>query len=220
MAGIFVSYRRDDSQGFAGRLADDLADEMGKDRVFRDIEIPIGADFEATLQRAIAASDALIVVIGPRWAAESAAGASSRLFEPNDWVRAEIEAAFAQGKSVIPVLVGTASMPDASQLPPSITRLARLQAAVMSDLRWDAEIKTLAARLRALCPALAKDRSPSSVEPTPADVLRDIGGRLWRRPCRSGDTAVPMDRPVWADAFSAPSVEGYGRSRASYSSSR
>jgi hypothetical protein len=151
---------------------------MGKDRVFRDIEIPIGADFEAMLQRAIAASDALLVVIGPRWAAESAVGASSRLFEPNDWVRTEIEAAFEQNKSVIPVLVGTASMPNAGQLPPSIMRLAKLQAAVMSDRRWDTDIKTLAARLRTLCPALATDRPPSSVAPTPADMLRDIGGRL------------------------------------------
>jgi len=45
MTGIFVSYRRDDSQGFAGRLTDDLSDMLGSDSVFRDIEIHFGSDF-------------------------------------------------------------------------------------------------------------------------------------------------------------------------------
>ena len=61
MAGVFVSYRRDDSQGFAGRLSDDLGDILGEDRVFRDIEIPVGSDFTDVLHRAIAASDLLLV---------------------------------------------------------------------------------------------------------------------------------------------------------------
>ena len=97
MTGIFVSYRRDDSQGFAGRLTDDLSDMLGPDAVFRDIEIPFGSDFTDILHRAIAASDILLVVIGRHWAADSDQGYESRLFEPVDWVRIEIEAAFAQG---------------------------------------------------------------------------------------------------------------------------
>ena len=58
MAGIFISYRHDDSQGFAGRLTDDLSDAFGPDQVFRDIEIAVGSDFTDVLHRAIAASDA------------------------------------------------------------------------------------------------------------------------------------------------------------------
>ncbi|MGB5452956.1 MAG: toll/interleukin-1 receptor domain-containing protein, partial [Sedimenticolaceae bacterium] len=146
MAGIFVSYRRDDSQGFAGRLADDLIEVLGRDRVFRDIEIPIGSDFTDVLQRAISASDALLVVIGRHWAAGSEKGYESRLFEPTDWVRTEIEAAFAQGKQVIPVLVGGATMPPPASLPESIQRLTRMQAASMSDRHWDTEIRELADR--------------------------------------------------------------------------
>ena len=108
MTGIFVSYRRDDSQGFAGRLTDDLSDMLGSDSVFRDIEIPFGSDFTDILHRAIAASDILLVVIGRHWAADSDQGYESRLFEPADWVRIEIEAALAQGKQVVPVRVGGA----------------------------------------------------------------------------------------------------------------
>ncbi len=61
MSGIFISYRRDDTQGFAGRLAHDLSRALGPEQVFSDIEIPFGSDFGEVLHRAIAASDALLV---------------------------------------------------------------------------------------------------------------------------------------------------------------
>ena len=42
---IFISYRRDDSSGYAGRLQGDLSRRYSDEHVFRDIEIPPGADF-------------------------------------------------------------------------------------------------------------------------------------------------------------------------------
>jgi hypothetical protein len=179
MPGIFISYRRDDSQGFAGRLADDLSDILGADRVFRDIEIPVGSDFTEVLRRAIAASDLLLVVIGRRWADPSAEGCGSRLFEPADWVRAEIEAAFAQGKQVVPVLVGGAWMPQSADLPSSLRRLCVLQAAVMTDRHWDTEVRDLVGRLQVLCPMLAgaPTRAEKQAE-SPADVMREMSERL------------------------------------------
>lgn len=179
MAGIFVSYRRDDSQGFAGRLADDLTELLGADRVFRDIEIPAGSDFTDVLHRAIAASDALLVVIGRHWASFSDKGHGARLFEPTDWVRTEIEAAFAQGKQVVPVLVAGARMPAADALPQSIARLTRLQAAELGDRHWDDGVEDLADRLRQLCPALGEDApKPVRGEESPAEVLRELGERF------------------------------------------
>lgn len=179
MTGIFVSYRRDDSQGFAGRLTDDLSDMLGPDAVFRDIEIPFGSDFTDILHRAIAASDILLVVIGRHWAADSDQGYESRLFEPADWVRIEIEAAFAQGKQVVPVLVGGAGMPEINSLPESIRKVSRLQAAALTDRHWDAQITELVERLRTMCPFLAQDREPTEgTGETPAEVLRELGGRL------------------------------------------
>ena len=179
MAGIFVSYRRDDSQGFAGRLADDLTEILGPDRVFRDIEIPVGSDFTDVLHRAIAASDVLLVVIGRHWAADSEQGYGSRLFEPTDWVRTEIEAAFAQGKQVVPVLVGGATMPDAADLPSSIARIARVQAAELSDRHWRDDVAALAGRLRTLWPALTEPGLPPGADgDSPAAVLRELGERF------------------------------------------
>lgn len=185
MAGVFVSYRRDDSQGFAGRLADDLSEILGAEWVFRDIEIPVGSDFTEVLHRAIAASDALLVVIGRHWASQSEHGHGRRLFAPDDWVRAEIEAAFAQGKQVVPVLVGGAEMPPADSLPDSIERLARLQAAVLTDRRWDSEVKNLAAWLRSLCPALADARLRAPRESPPPARRRARDPNPHRRNART-----------------------------------
>jgi hypothetical protein len=38
MSRIFISYRRGDSRGSAGRLYDDLEERFGKDVVFRDLD--------------------------------------------------------------------------------------------------------------------------------------------------------------------------------------
>ena len=44
MSGVFISYRREDSQQLAGRLFDRLVQRFGKNRVFRDIDAidPVG----------------------------------------------------------------------------------------------------------------------------------------------------------------------------------
>ena len=181
MAGIFISYRRDDSQGFAGRLYDDLLEIFGDELVFRDVEIPLGSDFTQVLQRAIAASDLLLVVIGPAWARPGPEGCGDRLFEAGDWVRAEIEMAFQQDKPVIPVLVGDAEMPAPERLPPSLQRLSRLQAAALNDRHWEIELQALADRLRALCPALGDAGRKDSLGEPLAAVVRELGERLLER---------------------------------------
>jgi hypothetical protein len=152
---------------------------LGPDRVFRDVEIPIGSDFSDVLRRAIAASDILLVVIGRNWAAISQHGYGSRLFEPNDWVRTEIEEAFSQNKIVVPVLVGGAQLPASGSLPDSIARLTRLQCAVLTDRRWQADLKELCERLQSLCPALARpQRASRAGGESPAEVLRELGDRV------------------------------------------
>ena len=185
MSGIFISYRRDDTQGFAGRLAHDLSRTLGEDRVFSDIEIPLGSDFGDVLHRAIAASDALLVVIGRRWAGDVGDGGPSRLFDADDWVRTEIEAALSQDKVIIPVLVGGANMPPAAALPDSIRQLTRIQAASFDDRHWNADLALLVARLRAMLPALGgavhqagSSISADSTNESLAQVLREIAQRV------------------------------------------
>ena len=65
---VFVSYRRDDAAGHAGRLCDDLADHLGQDSVFHDVDsIAPGEDFVDAIQRAIVSADTVLAVIGPDW---------------------------------------------------------------------------------------------------------------------------------------------------------
>ena len=67
-ARVFISYRRDDAAGEAGRLADHLQKRFGADRVFLDIEtIEPGTDFVQVLQRSLKETAAVLVVIGRQW---------------------------------------------------------------------------------------------------------------------------------------------------------
>ena len=46
MPDIFISYRREDSVAYAGRLYDRLSGHFGKEHVFMDVDtIELGADF-------------------------------------------------------------------------------------------------------------------------------------------------------------------------------
>ncbi|MDD5322768.1 MAG: toll/interleukin-1 receptor domain-containing protein [Methylococcales bacterium] len=52
MVNVFISYRRDDSAGYAGRLADSLEKLLGKDKVFRDVaDIKPGEDFVKAIKQ-------------------------------------------------------------------------------------------------------------------------------------------------------------------------
>lgn len=152
MPGVFISYRRDDQAGFAGRLGDALTSAFGEENVFRDIEdIHPGEDFVAAIERNLATVDVVLVMIGPAWLTASRNGVR-RLDEPDDFVRREIEAALASGKAVLPVLVGSASMPEEKALPPTIAALARRQSFVLSDTGWTSDVARLVETIRRFVP--------------------------------------------------------------------
>lgn len=138
MAGIFLSYRRDDTGGHAGRLADDLKRAFAGDQVWRDIEaIEAGADFVDAIGKAIGSCSVLLALIGPRWLEAKTPAGVRRLDDPNDFVRLEIATALERGVLVIPVLVGGATMPSESALPEVLRSLSRRQAHELTDKRWD-----------------------------------------------------------------------------------
>jgi hypothetical protein len=141
MNDIFISYRRDDSAGHAGRLFDRLKERLGADRVFMDVtDLVPGQDFEVELERAVARADCVLVVIGPRWLEVKDASGLRRIDALNDFVRREIVAGLMKGATVIPVLVQGATMPRAEELPEELRPLSRRQAFVISDGRWDSDV--------------------------------------------------------------------------------
>jgi hypothetical protein len=190
LTGLFISYRRRGSQGFAGRLADDPIDRFGEEQVFRDVEIRPGDDFAEVIESAIASCSALLVVLGPQWLDHRNEKGEPRLHEPGDWVRLEIEAALAKNTWVVPILVGGARMPPASALPDSNQRLSRIQAFELTDRRWDRDVEQLAAMIASRIPALdhsgkteRKNRKIDRDQPadSPARALRDVGMGCSRR---------------------------------------
>ena len=149
MATIFISYRRADTSGYAGRLADDLAERVGRHRVFRDVQgIAAGSDYVAAIDHAIARSDVLLAVIGRTWLTETDAGGRRRLDDPQDLVRQEIATALRRGCRVVPVLVEGARMPEAAELPGELAPLASRQAVELTDQSWDDDVTRLAIALR------------------------------------------------------------------------
>ena len=58
---LFISYRRDDSAGHAGRVHDRLEREFGHDLLFMDVDaIPLGVNFIKILREEVARCDVLL----------------------------------------------------------------------------------------------------------------------------------------------------------------
>jgi hypothetical protein len=94
VGGIFISYRREDSAGHAGRLFDHLSEQFGKDRVFMDVAgIEPGVDFVESIDRAVGSCDVLIAVIGRKWLDCADSTGKRRLVAPvNDGVAQNLNA--------------------------------------------------------------------------------------------------------------------------------
>jgi hypothetical protein len=104
---VFISYRRGDSAGHAGRLWACLEEYLGHGAVFFDVDdIPPGTPFGQVIVQRIRDAHSVVVVISRHWLAAADEAGRRRLDDPADWVRQEVETALALGKRVIPVLVG------------------------------------------------------------------------------------------------------------------
>src|ERR1044071_1152603 len=140
-SGIFVSYRRDDAAGHAGRLVDRLVEHFGQDRIFMDIDaIEPGEDFITVIENAVGSCNILLAVIGRNW---NSASGSGRLDNPNDFVRLEVATALRRDIRVVPVLVQRATMPKAQDLPEDLVKLTRRNAVELTDLRWQTDVDQL-----------------------------------------------------------------------------
>lgn len=142
MPGVFISYRRDDSSGYAGRLYDALVAHFGSDLVFIDIDsIRAGQNFADVIDKRIAACSAVVVLIGKGWLKSVDDQGNRRLDDPHDFVRLEIASALAQKIPVIPVLVGGAKMPRPDDLPTPLKSLAYLNAIEIFDQLFHDSVK-------------------------------------------------------------------------------
>jgi len=150
MALVFISYRRDDSAGYAGRLHESLERRLGAGEVFRDVDaLQPGQDFVDAIADRLGSCRACLVLIGREWLNAADASGRRRLDQEGDYVRHEIAAALARPDvAVIPVLVEGAAMPAAESLPESIRALARRHGTSLRDEAWDSDVDRLATAVR------------------------------------------------------------------------
>jgi len=169
MNGIFISYRRDDSAGHAGRLFDRLAARFGKDSVFMDVEgIEAGVDFVESIEKAVGGCDVLLAVIGRGWLDSRDSEGKRRLDDNQDFIRLETSSALARNVRVIPVLVEGARMPRAEALPEDLRPITRRQAVELRDSRWEDDIQVLIGVL---------ERMATQARPVPVDDTEGQGDR-------------------------------------------
>ena len=141
MPTVFISYRKSDTGGQAGRLTDSLGQKAGSDIVFRDAtDIVPGDLFDRTLRAHLAECSVVLVLIGPQWLDELDA---RRKRSAVDYVRVEIATAIALRKRVIPVLTSGAALPSADALPDDIRALVHHQALRLHDESWSADVDRL-----------------------------------------------------------------------------
>ncbi|WP_333856992.1 toll/interleukin-1 receptor domain-containing protein, partial [Denitromonas sp.] len=164
--GIFISYRRDDSAGYAGRLYDRLAGHFGPGRVFMDVEgIEPGTDFVDAIENAVASCRVLIVLIGDEWLSTTDASGRRRLDDPHDFIRLETRAALARDIRVVPVLLDRAPMPAYEALPEDLRPLVRRQAVELNHKQWEATSGELIRTLEKILDTSDAPAPPAEPEP-------------------------------------------------------
>src|SRR5215510_8475155 len=105
MALVFISYRRDDSAGYAGRLHESLERRLGSDHVFRDVDtLQPGQDFVDAINQRLRECQVFLAIIGREWLDARDATGRRRLDQENDYVRLEISVALNRSQLlVVPV---------------------------------------------------------------------------------------------------------------------
>jgi hypothetical protein len=198
MSGVFISYRREDSIGYAGRLFDILSIRFGRENTYMDLDtIRGGEDFAAVIEEKISLCDVLLAVIGDRWLTSAGENGSRRLDMASDFVRLEIAKALERGVRVIPVLVGGATMPHRDALPDDLRPLSDHQAMDLRDAHFHADAEQLVDVLNKIVPQVAsRSWSVKSNRIAPAvlsvlGVAAVVGGILLLRQAKPAVQANP-----------------------------
>ena len=148
---VFISYRRSDAPAAAGRIANDLSEHFGGRRVFLDIsDIAPSHAWDDSIDDALQACKAGVVVIGRSWLLAGADGRTPRLHETGDVVCKEIADLIRQGKAIFPLLVEGARLPEAAELPQELRALLRFQATTIDNPGWGTTMQLLIREIEAV----------------------------------------------------------------------
>jgi hypothetical protein len=223
VGGIFISYRRGDSEGQARALSLELAKYVGDKGVFMDVDsIALGSDFRRSLHESLESCDAALALIGHNWLDSKDAAGRRRLDDPSDIVRLEIATALKRNIPVTPVLLQGASMPTEQVLPDDLKELAFRNGFELSHARWHSDVREMAQRL-GLCSADAflADAQAKGASRKASIAWPDDGDSSWRsaeRPSRGGGELSLADQAESVGSFhGCRGCSGLGNRRALHS---
>ena len=142
---IFLNYRRDDADAYAGRSHEVLAQEFGDDEVFlAEFSIRAGEVWDWTIQQAVVHAKIMLALVGRSWLREEAG--KRRIDSAEDVVRRELVGAMDRGTVVIPVLLPEATIPRSAdfQWNDSLRLLPELQFHRLAGARhWKSDVGAL-----------------------------------------------------------------------------
>ena len=143
--GIFVSYRRADTAGHAGRLVDHLKNQFGQ-QVFFDVDsISPGANFHKVIEETFAKCGAVVILIGKSWLERDAS--MPPFGDSRDVITQEIRFAMESNLPIVPVLVDGATMPSESRLPSQFAALSTLNAIDLRHTSFDRDLQAVREQL-------------------------------------------------------------------------
>ena len=195
-AGIFISYRRDESAGYAGRIADKFIEHFGEETVFRDIDsMEPGLDFVVAIERALESCAVVLVVIGRNWTTTLKEHEQTG---QEDYMQLEVATALKRNDvRVIPVLVQGASMPRAEELPDDLSALRRRNAIELHDSSWNEEVRRLITTLDKVLERRPVEKTESGNAPTNQGRVL-TGARENSSAIQGGGRAGRTESTLWA----------------------
>lgn len=173
--GVFISYRRDDSQWPALAISEALRWAVGRDAVFIDRSgLRAGDDYSEVLQRRVQEARVVVAVLGPGWLGAQDAAGLRRLDDPHDWVRRELAAALPVADKVLPVLVQGFTWPADPKLPLELTDLPGRNGHTLTADQWDTGLHALVQRLGQLGVPLQPPLSDGARNPDGSHMLTGL----------------------------------------------
>jgi hypothetical protein len=104
--------------------------------------IAVGTDFRDAIRKAVSNADVVIAIIGRDWLSHPLSK-ETRLDNPNDFVRLEIETALTNNIAIIPTLIDGTEMPRTDQLPTYMLPLLGLNAAELRHAQFGPDFRKL-----------------------------------------------------------------------------
>jgi TIR domain len=172
-AKIFLSYRREDTAGYAGRIQERLAKQFGQVTLFIDVDaIPLGANYPEVLLEEVGKCEVFIALMGERWR-EALADKTNRGLV--DFFRLEIATALhGSDVRVIPIFLDDAKAPEAKDLPEDIRDLAQKNGHRIRHDAFDDDMNRLIKKLKEELPGLRKAAEDLMREQTVRDI-KELG---------------------------------------------